>query len=154
MSIRVAFDHPANAEVLAHLRSHARPGAAESASPGEVEDPYYNLGTHPDLVEWFWDRLPEKTRGKCKWIVHGWPVLVHPGSGILFGFAGGTHTYALRLPPDLARDLVAKGAKRTHAYPDGSTLDLGVIGPGWILGGWNQEEKDWCATAHEAAGDA
>jgi hypothetical protein len=57
------------------------------------------LGAHPDLLARLWDELGGALPVDCRWIVFGTPVLVHPKTGMLFGFGGGTHTYAFRLPP-------------------------------------------------------
>ncbi len=74
----------------------------------------------------------------CKWVAHGTPVLVRPDSGIVFGFCGGTHTYALKLPD---RAL-------------GSPLDLSILGPDWISGRWLAQESKWCLAAYENAAPA
>lgn len=85
-------------------------------------------------------------------------MLVHPTTGIVFGFAGGTHTYALRLPPRERADAVKAGARTIHEYPAypelkvaASRLDLADFGPEWVLGGWLKHEEDWCRAAFEFA---
>ena len=49
--------------------------------------------------------------------VYGAPALVHPRSGSAFRFAGGTHTYALRLPLDRRQAAIADGGVTKHEYP-------------------------------------
>ena len=163
----VDFQHPANAGIVRYLRdargadSVSIAASLPSVSPAEVEDPYYKLGAHPDLVEWFWNGLSRKLPMQCNWIVYGTPALVHPARGIIFGFAGGTHTYALRLPEPLREAALQVGAKRIHKYPEypglgiaASELNLDDIGPEWFFGGWRQEEVDWCLAAYRFAEDS
>ena len=164
MNLRLSL--PANSKLVRYLRSRAAAPEAvssarfrESASPESTDDPYYSLGAHPDLVSWFWDELTTKLPAKCKRVVCGAPVLVHPGSGVLFGFAGGTHTYALRLPPKERNAAVQAGCKRVWnypAYPDlhiaASTLRLDDIGEEWVFGQFQAREKEWCLAAYVFAG--
>ena len=156
---------PANTSVIRHLEARARsPRAASvarasaSASPESVANPYYDLGTHPDLVARLWDELTVKLPARCRWIVHGSPVLVHPSSGIIFAFAGGTHTYALRLPAREREEALRAGARRLYKYPAypeldvaASVLDLDDIGEEWVFGGWFTGEEDWCLAAYRYA---
>ena len=142
-----------------HAASVARANA--SASPESVTKPYYNLGTHPDLVERLWDELTVKLPAECRWIVYGAPVLVHPSSGIIFAFEGGTHTYALRLPAKEREEALHAGAKRLYEYLahpvlgiEASTLDLDDIGEEWVFGSWFKGEEDWCLAAYQFAQEA
>jgi hypothetical protein len=161
----VNLDHPANRSVLAYLSTQDRLASSASAaksvrscSPSDVENPYYRLGTHPDLLERLWDQLGRILPKDCRWIVHGTPVLVHHGSGVIFAFAGGTQTYALRLPTTERAAALAAGAQTVHRYPaypqlgiPASVLDLATIGDEWVLGGWRQEEPQWCRAAYNHA---
>lgn len=135
--------------------------ASAIASPESVPDIYYSLGTHPDLVERLWDQLTVKLPAECRWIVYGAPVLVHSSSGIIFAFAGGTHTYALRLPAREREEALRAGAKRLYEYPaypslgiEASTLNLDDIGKEWVFGGWFKGEEDWCLAAYQFAQEA
>lgn len=164
MNLRLSA--PANAALVRYLKSQAaRPGAVstarhlESASPKSVNDPYYSLGAHPDLLAWFWDELTVKLPAPCPWVVYGTPVLVHPASGIIFGFAGGTHTYALRLPPAERALALQAGGKRVWNYPAypelkiaASTFRLDEIGEEWVFGQFQAQEKGWCLAAFQLAG--
>lgn len=161
----LSFDHSANRGVLAYLGAPGRldrsvsPAAfRKECSPAEVSDPYNSLGTHPDLVMRLWDELAGVLPADCRWVVFGTPALVRPDSGVMFGFAGGTHTYALRVPPDLKAAALSAGATTAHHYPaypelgiQASVLDLREIGDEWIFGGWLAAELEWCAAAYEFA---
>jgi hypothetical protein len=95
--------NPANASIIAHLRARM-PRSIASASPTSV-DPW-QLGTHPDLVEYLWTTLGDSLPRTCDWVVYGSPTLVHPSVGVVFAFAGGTDTLAMRLPePELSASL-------------------------------------------------
>ena len=151
----ISWERAENAGVLRHL-SGGWDGTriGPSASPADVADPYMTLGTHPDVVERLWDELGGCLPEPCRWVVYGRPALVHPRSGIVFGFAGGTHTYALRLPPEERARAVQAGARREHTYGDGSRLDLDALGDAWVLGAWLAPEPEWCLAAYAHAGRA
>lgn len=117
------------------------------------------LGAHPDLLERLWDDLGGTLPVDCRWIVFGTPALVHPATGVIFAFGGGTHTYAFRLPPRERAAATAAGATRVHRYPaypalniEASVLDLDIIGEEWVFGGFLAGEEQWCraAFAHAA----
>ena len=155
----VDFNHPANRRLVAHFQSHNERGNAREVDPAQAENPYYTLGTHPEIVERLWDELGGALPVSCRWILFGRPVLVHPSSGVVFGFAGGTQTYALRLPPPERAAAVTAGARTVHEYPAypelnvaASRLDLADLGPEWVFGGWVKHEEEWCRAAFEFAG--
>ena len=158
------------------ISSLSRSSHLFSCSPKEVDDPYYNLGTHPELVERLWDGITTDLPTNCRWIVYGIPTLVRPDTGVIFGFAGGTHTYALRLPAKEGKELEAatlaqaienankfdlKGEDREnylrnqtgheHFYSDGSSLDLLTISGDWCLCRFLKDETRWCRVAYEYA---
>jgi hypothetical protein len=135
-----------------------------------------NLGTHPDLVSRLWNEITTALSVRCNWVVYGAPVLVRPDTGIIFAFAGGTHTYALRLPPKQRTELVAaalqQGEERAdkfalrgpvrdrylraqagdvHEYSDGSKFDVSTVGSEWAFGRWLPGETAWCLAAYEHA---
>lgn len=106
-----------------------------------------------------WDELANGLPADCRRVVFGAPILVRPDSGVVFGFAGGTHTYALRLPPDVREAALSAGATTVHYYPaypelgiQASVLDLRDVGGEWIFGGWLAREDEWCSAAYEYAG--
>jgi hypothetical protein len=160
------FEHPDNRGVLSYLgaperlrRSVSVAASRRECAPADIPDPYMTLGTHPDLVARLWNELTSELPADCRWVVFGAPALVRPDSGVLFGFAGGSLTYALRLPPDAKAAAVSAGATTIHRYPaypelgiPASVLDLKEIGDDWILGGWFASEPMWCLAAYEYAG--
>lgn len=150
----MSLQHPDNTGVLRHLGEGGGAGTRlpASLSPQDALDPYMGLGTHPDVVERLWDEITVHLPEACRWVVYGRPALVHPRTGIVFGFAGGSHTYAMRLPPHERARAIEAGAKLAHTYADGSRLDLAAIGAEWVLGGWLREEPDWCLAAYAHAG--
>lgn len=78
------------------------------------------------------------------------PALEHPANA---AFAGGTHTYALRLPEPERSAAIRAGAARVMRYPGNQpSLDLGDLGEEWVLGGWFRDEVAWCLAAFELAG--
>lgn len=92
------------------------------------------LGTHPDLVEYLW-KLGARLPAACACVVNerSYPLLAHPGSGIIFGLAGGTSTLALRLPePELEEARAVAGFGREYRYPS-STVRAAEIGDDWAL---------------------
>jgi hypothetical protein len=126
-----------------------------SQSLQSVADPQFGLNTHPDLVSRLWaldDTLPER----CRWVIYGHPALVQPRTGVVFGFAGGTLGYALRLPEAARREADALGAKATVKRPFEPPCDVWAVskaGPEWRLCGWWDREPDWCRAAYERAAD-
>lgn len=111
-------------------------------APADVVDPYYRLGTHPDLVARLWDELGGVLPVDCRGVFYGTPALIRPDTGIVFGYAGGTHNYALRLPPP----------KREEAMREGATPAREGLGPEWVAGGWRAGEAGWCLAAYHFAG--
>ncbi|MFO1011957.1 MAG: hypothetical protein U1F29_17985 [Planctomycetota bacterium] len=94
---RVDFSHPANGAVLECLGRFERlPRYERSAPRGRVDE--WELGAHPDLVGVLWDEVDAELPERCAWIVHGRPALVHPKTGIVFGFVAGTKPIVLRVP--------------------------------------------------------
>ena len=146
-------DSRANAGVCQHLKALRHEGVAAIGRPEDYQRPYEALGTHPDLVAHLWDRMTVTLPADCRFVVFGSPALVRPDTGIVFAFAGGTHTYALRLPEDVRGRALAAGARRIMVYPKHPPLDLDTIGPEWVLGGWHKGEQDWCLSAYEFAYD-
>jgi hypothetical protein len=155
----VNFTHPANRTLVAYLEARDKGNRARELDPADAHDPYYTLGTHPEIVERLWDELGGRLPAKCGWILYGRPVLVHPRTGVVFGLAGGSLTYALRLPEAERTAAITAGAKIVHEYPaypelnvPASTLDLADFGPEWVFGGWLKGEEDWCRAAYKFAG--
>ncbi len=150
--MEVDFNHPSNAGILRYLGQYKAPTVDASQSPDSIRNPYYNLGTHPDLVARLWDEITKNLPEKCNWVVYRCPVLVHPKTGIIFGFAGGTHTYGLRLPNREREEALRAGAPSRHTYSDKSTLEISEIGLEWVFGYWLTGEDRWCLAGYEYAG--
>lgn len=166
--MNVRLSSPANLALVRCLKLRAASPAAvssarhrESASPESIEEASDKLGVHPDLLGWFWHELTARLPVKCQWVVWGAPVLIHPASGVIFGFAGGTHTYALRLPPKERDAALTAGCRRVWEYracPElnmtASTLSLDEIGKEWVFGQFQPREKEWCLAAFRFADES
>ena len=152
--MQVAFEHPANARLIAYLDRRKEAHAPRNRSaPPSVHDLYRNpLGTHPDLADHLWRALTVELPEDCAWVVCARPALVRPSSGVLFGFAAGTHAYALRLPEAERKEALASGLGRVHRFADAEPLDLDELGPEWVLGAWHAREPAWCLGAYHFAG--
>jgi len=157
----IDLDHPANRGIVGYLRARSDDHRPPQSNPADVDDPYYKLGTHPEIIARLWDELGGALPRQCNWVLYGAPVLVHPRTGIVFGFCGGSLTYALRLPGDLRDAELAAGAKTRHDYPaypelnvEASSLDLAAFGREWVFGSWLTDEAQWCMAAFEYAGKA
>ncbi len=149
-----SLERPANAALCRYLERHGRPGAPAIVRPDHYARPHDSLGTHPDLVARLWDELAADLPADCRFVVFGAPALVRPDTGIVFGFAGGTHTYALRVPADIRQEAMRAGAERVIKYPRRPPFDLEIIGPEWVFGRWLKGEERWCRSAYEFASDA
>ncbi len=149
----IAIDHRANAGLRHYFEPrHAGSRIPALTFPHQVVDPYHTLGTHPDLVARLWDELASGLPLGCCAIVYGVPALMHPSTSIVFGFATGTHTYALRLPKAERADAIRAGATRVKYYSGDSPFNLDDIGPEWVFCGWFKGENAWCLSACQWAG--
>lgn len=149
-----ALGHPANQG----LRRHFEPGFDPArlppvAAPDALPRPYDTLGTHPDLVARLWDELARPLPEDCRAIFLGVPALLHPLTRVVFGFARGTHTYALRLPERERGEALRAGASRFMTYPTAAPFDLAQVGPEWVFCRWFPDETRWCLAAYRLAGD-
>jgi hypothetical protein len=142
---RIDAASPANAPVLRFLGDED--GATATYSPDECN--WLTLGTHPDLVEHLWTLLGLEPRVYgCVIGRRGSPLLVSPGSRIIFGLAGGTSTLALRLPePALTSALAVEGYGREYRYPSGP-VRAADIGDDWALvRPYGPSNAEWCRQA-------
>jgi hypothetical protein len=123
------------------------PAQARTNAPAEVDG--MTLGTHPDLVEYLW-RLAAPLPRACACVIdeRSFPLLTHPGSGVIFGLAGGTSTLALRLPePELGEALAVPGYGREYRYPS-SAVRAADLGEDWALvRPFGEINAGWCARA-------
>jgi hypothetical protein len=131
---------PENEAVLAFLiRSHQ--GKIQLPPHQSTRDPYWELGSHPDVVERVWDELGTVFGQDSRQIVCGRPALVHPMTGVVLTIAWGTR-YVLRLSEEMARKARDEGFKTVHMWSDGTKTDIeSDLGPGWIFGQWSTEES-------------
>lgn len=141
---------PANESLLRYFSNRAKKYNYRSLTEPK--------GTHPDLLDRLWSELGELLPEDCHAVVYAAPILVRPSTGVIFAFAGGTHTYAFRLPADVRARAIKAGARRVYhyrAYPElnvaASTFDLAEIGDEWVFGGWLQGEEDWIRSAYDFA---
>ena len=148
----MSIEHAANANLLRYFEQRAK-----KYNYGTRTEP---KGTHPELLMRLWDELGGLLPADCHAVIHGAPVLVRKESGIIFAFAGGTHTYAFRLPPELRNIAIAAGATRVYHYRayrelhvEASTFDLAEIGEEWVFGGWLKGEEQWIRAAYDFAAD-
>lgn len=144
--------HTWNAGVLAYLQSpwnkHPHP---KDSPPDEVVDPYRQLGTHPELVAWLWDTMTAKLPEACQHIVYGKPALVHPRTGIIFGFGHGEQVCALRLAMDKIGESIMAGMEDDVELDEQHTLYGEDIGDDWVFCTWTEDDPDWCLRAYENA---
>ncbi len=139
---------PANQRVLQYLK-HRNPDAPLLIAIEEARDPYYALGSHPDVVGQLWNVLGRALVEDCRRIVCGTPALLHPETGVLFAFALGTQ-YVLRLPGGLAEDALIRGLKTVTIWAGGSRMDTRHdLGEEWVFGGYLPDEITWLQKAYE-----
>lgn len=142
--------NPENAGPLAYL-AHGRPAADAGFGPPPADVDRLHLGTHPDVVDWLWDRLSAALPTDCRWLVFDGPALVRPGSGVILAAAIGTQ-YALRLLAVDVATAVAGGSELAHAFKTvGTILDLpATFGAEWVFGRFDEREPAWLRARYEA----
>ena len=141
------LSRPENAGALAYL-ARRHPGAVPLAPPESVADPYYQLGSHPDIVERLWVNLNQALPHDCRQIVYGTPALVQPETGSLLALALGTQ-YNLQLPKGLAERAVRAGAQILTRWAGAATLDVRQeFGESWVFGRFLAGEPDWLNQAY------
>jgi hypothetical protein len=104
-------------------------------------------GIHPDvslcLLQILAKRLPEDTR----WLVDGQPMLIHPQTGIIFGFCGGTLIW-FRLPADNYKACGEKVRFNLGKERRKQLVQAGVHIPSWC----ETADDDMVKAAYEFAG--
>jgi hypothetical protein len=146
----IDFASPANATVLQFL-GVSHPERARTTPPAQVN--IFSLGTHPDLVEYFW-KLAAELPSRCPCVVgeRSFPLLVNSRSGVIFGLAGGTSTLAFRLPePELTAALAVPGFGHEYRYPSGPVRAASIGGDWALVRPFDAANVDWCARAFEHA---
>jgi hypothetical protein len=140
-----------NIKVLTYL-SRGKKNQPAIALPNTVKNPYYQQGSHPDVVERVWDKIGSSLPIDCRCLVFGSPALVHPTAGIIFAVSIGT-VYCLRLNSKLMSDAQKVGVKTQIKWAGGKVMDTQRdLGPDWILGGWFVDEMQWCNIVYEELG--
>ena len=121
-----------------------RPPPPLSQSLDQVADPFYGLGTHPDIVDQLW-QIDHSLPQSCRWVVWGNPALVHPITGVIFAVGFGTIGIVVRLPPDQR----GSASARRPTNP-GQHNDISSAGPEWRF--LNSAQADLCRAAYDFAG--
>ena len=135
------------AEFIARLAAKSpRPPPPLSQALEQVADPRNGLGTHPDIVEQLW-RLDRAMPLSCRWVVWGYPALVHPQTGVIFAVAFGTIGIVVRLPPELSA--AASAIRPTNPSQH---YDISPAGAQWrFLSGGSEEAHCRAAYDHAAS---
>jgi len=131
-------------------RGPIAPDPPISQSLGAVADPWYGLGTHPDIIEALWamdDSLPQR----CRWVFWGRPALVHPETGVVFAVGMGTIGIVLRLPPHVIARADPELGRVVQEFNHGPAFDIGPAGPEWRLIGYQAPRARWCRAAYDLA---
>jgi hypothetical protein len=124
----IEFSHPKNASLFTRWKENARPGV-----PGFFGG--YRSTAHTDLIPILYDLIHDPAVRKG--YVFGTPVMATP-TGLVFGYAGGTHYIFLKLPQERFDD----------ARKDGGWFDP-TYGEDWIefrVGGRIGSSPDWNET--------
>jgi hypothetical protein len=129
-----------------------RPPPPLSQSLEDVDDPYYGLGTHPDIVTRLWS-LDELLPQRCRWVYWGKPSLVHPKTGVVFAVGFGTIGLVMRLPPKILREAQADQAPAVISGNPGQTFDIGPAGPEWHFVPYSAPAAVWCLAAYDLAAE-
>ena len=137
-------EHPLNRGVVAGMRRR-RPDAALTEVPKSGPDPYFNRGSHPDIVERIWKQLGASFPPEGRIILLGSPALIEPVRGVAVAVAWGT-AYVLRVPDDAIETAIARGCATTHTWGNKSVTDVEAeFGRGWLFGRFVDEEPGWVA---------
>jgi len=90
------------------------------------------LRAHPDIIQLLWNDYSKKSPTRCQMILFGFPVLINPINGVIFGIAEGTNPPLLRIPQKQIPDFINKGGKIKLSDMDGVYADAGVLGEEWV----------------------
>jgi hypothetical protein len=138
-------------QVMARIAAGpTKPSPPLSQSLAEIADPWFGLGTHPDIVSHLW-KLDESLPQRCRWVFWGRPALVHPETGVVFAVGFGTIGYVMRLPPAILKEAANECAKIIVTGNPGQTFDIGPVGTEWRFVTPAAPERDWCRAAYEFA---
>jgi hypothetical protein len=132
-------------------RGPIRPDPPVSQSLEEVADPWYGLGTHPDIIAMMW-KLDDELPQRCRWVFWGRPALVHPDTGVVFAVGMGTIGRVIRLPPQVLEAADPRRARTVVSGNPGQTFDIGPAGPEWRFSSAHAQEAEWWRGAYDFAG--
>lgn len=122
---RVNWEHRANKGVLSALRE-TWPGGILEDTP--VKKGVHLTGCRPNITMYVFDVLGSDLPETCRWVVYGYPVLVHPETGVIFAFGIGSDGVALRLPP------TDRSIHWIDRYPmDDENVDTVGMGDDWAF---------------------
>jgi len=117
-----------------------------------VADPWFGLGTHPDIVAALWD-MDDSLPQRCRWVFWGGPSLVHPETGVVFAIGMGSIGIVFRLPPQVVASADPQVARVIQKFNRLPTFDIGPAGPEWRLIGDEAPRALWCRAAYDFAGE-
>jgi hypothetical protein len=137
--------HPLNLKLVKHKK---KTGSPAMASPDSHPDPYWTLGSHPEIVERVWDGLGGALPVDCRAIVYGTPGLVDPHSGVVLAMAYGT-SYALRVPLPLLDEAYKARCTAEHEFSTGKINLETQYGRGWVFGFWLERELQWLRDVYD-----
>jgi hypothetical protein len=158
-SLRQALPHATDGDVEARverLLQKIATGPIKSDPPlsqslAEVDDPWYGLGTHPDIIEHMW-KLDDTLPRSCRWVFWGGPALVHPQTGVVFAVGFGTIGYVMRLPPHVLAQAMPEQASQVVRRNPTYKFDISAGGPEWRFVTTRAPDAEWCRAANEFAG--
>jgi hypothetical protein len=122
-----------------------RPPPPLSQPLDAAPDPWFGLGTHPDIIERLW-RIDSALPQTCRWLVWGGPALVHPRTGVIFAVGFGTIGIVVRLPPG-----EREAASAVRPTNPGHHYDISPAGPEWRFLPREGDEAS-CRSAYAFAG--
>ena len=137
--------HPKNKVALSHLRNHMHPPLISEPVVGsdDYSYAYREAGSHPDIIEYLWEKVNGMLSIDCRAIVYGSPVLVNPHKGLLIALAYGTQ-YAIRIPDSKYMEALQAGCRTKNKWSNGDITDIEKeMGEGWVFGCWADEESKW-----------
>jgi len=138
-------------EELPMVRSRHTSGSVDHEE--RPRDPYWEQGSHPDVVDRIWNQLGRTLPRSCRAQAKGRPVLAESTSGRIFAVARGT-AYALWLTKDDFGRASDAGASTKMVWSGSHVTDLAkVAGEGWIWGKWYSDEVHWLWHSFDALVD-
>lgn len=145
---------PINREIIEFLsRRVSREGSGidtpRPLSYVPPEDP--GFGIHPDAVQHVWSVLPSLLPIDCRLEVLGFPALVHPSLGVLFGVAFGFNYVCLRLPITVSNEY-CHGERPSGTFADWQKQEFRGLPNDWIVLRWGFRDRERCLAAYRLTG--